>query len=301
MLALTSLPKRYIEAHGRDRVAEIIGVKTGVVAMWIARDKFPLDAVEKLLAFDPTPLHEVKPLYTNPEPGNKLLILMPCNGSPERDTMRSIMRMYDPKDMDFETIAFNNLSVVRNQLAAIWLARGHEWAFWADADSVFPCGNAAWFKQVCDLPAMPDIFAGVHTIFRLLVHKKSFVSVSYVARRKGGVPQFSGGESQRVSLKRGPRDELLPVDWCGFGGVLMNIKVLKDIIATQGEEITVKSDFLRQRFGYNYHFFSPTNPETPGDDLPLCKRAIQAGHRPHVDLAIAAGHVGSKIFNYSDL
>lgn len=297
------MPQWYLDTYGREKVAEVVGVKKAMISMWLTRKAFPTSALDKLLAFDSSPMGQVEPLYKAPELASKLAILMPSTGSPTSPTFECLMRLFDRKEMDYKRVSFNNLSVARNSLAAWWLASPCEWAFWADADMVFPCGDAKWFKDTCDLPNMPDMYAGVHTIYRMLVHKKSFVSVSYVGRRRGAPAQFSGGDSasMRQSLKRGPRNELMECDWCGFGGVLMNRKVLEDIIAQQGKEIKTNSPFLKARFGYEYSFFSPTRMDTPGDDIPFCERATRAGHKPHIDLSIFAGHVGEKVFNYDSL
>ena len=68
MIDLVNLPKKYIDKYGRGRVTEIIGQSPSMVSMWLSRKRFPVEAVQKLLDFDPEPLHAVKPLYTNPEP-----------------------------------------------------------------------------------------------------------------------------------------------------------------------------------------------------------------------------------------
>ncbi len=304
MLNLTALPQRYVEALGRDKVAEIVGEKMPTVALWISKNyAFPLRAVEALLAFDPTPLHEIKPLYETPEPGKKLMILMPCTGSPSMKSMETILRLYNPAEMVFRTVAFNNLSVARNTLAAIWLASDSPWSFWMDADMICPAGDAAWYKAATDNPKMSDVYAGLHTIYRMLVHQKPFVSVAYIGRRRGAPPQFAGGDSvaMRGDLRRGPRNELKEVAWCGFGGVLLHRKVLEGIIAKEGPSIEVKSPQLRERFHYRYAFFHPKDVDTPGDDLPFAERAGRAGYYPVIDLSVWAAHVGTKAYSYTDL
>lgn len=274
-----------------------------MVSMWLSRKKFPLDAVQKLIEFDPSPLHAVKPFYEKTELGKKMVILMPMNGPPEPEIMDAFSHLYDPKEMDFRRVGFNNLSVARNSLAGQFLKGPWDWALWWDSDTVPPYGDAEAFKKLCQNPNIPDTFAGVHSIYRMLVHKKLFVSACYIGRRKGAPPQFSTGdtESMRFVMKRGPRNELLECDWTGFGFVLTHRKIFEDIIKTQGEEIRVKNEGLRARFGYDYAFFTPTGVDIPGDDIPFCIRAAKAGHKVTMDLSVFAAHIGNHAFTYADL
>lgn len=303
MIDLVNLPKKYIDKYGRGRVTEIIGQSPSMVSMWLSRKRFPVEAVQKLLDFDPEPLHAVKPLYTNPEPGKKLVILMPLNGPPVPEVLDAFSRLYDPKEMDFRRVAFNNLSVARNALAGQFLRGPWEYAIWWDGDTIPPYGDAAAFKRLCETPNMPDVFAGVHSIYRMLVHKRPFVSAVYIGRRKGAPPQFGGGEFEttKYEVKRGPRDELRAADWSGFGFVLTHRKIFEDIIKTQGDEIRVKNEDLRSRFGYDYAFFTPTGVDIPGDDIPFCARAAKAGHQVQLDMSVFAAHIGNHAYTYQDL
>jgi len=303
VIDLVNLPKKYIDKYGRGRVTEIIGQSPSMVSMWLSRKRFPVEAVQKLLDFDPEPLHAVKPLYTNPEPGKKLVILMPLNGPPVPEVLDAFSRLYDPKEMDFRRVAFNNLSVARNALAGQFLRGPWEYAIWWDGDTIPPYGDAAAFKKLCETPNMPDVFAGVHSIYRMLVHKRPFVSAVYIGRRKGAPPQFGGGEFEttKYEVKRGPRDELRAADWSGFGFVLTHRKIFEDIIKTQGDEIRVKNEDLRSRFGYDYAFFTPTGVDIPGDDIPFCTRAAKAGHQVQLDMSVFAAHIGNHAYTYQDL
>jgi hypothetical protein len=303
VIDLVNLPQTYIDKYGRDKVTEIIGQGPSMMSMWLSRKRFPVEAVQKLLDFDPSVLHGIKPLYTNPEPGKKLVILMPLNGSPEPEVLDAFSRLYDPKEMDFRRVAFNNLSVARNALAGEFLRGPWDKAIWWDGDTIPPYGDAAAFKRLCQTPNMPDVFAGVHSIYRMLVHKQPFVSAVYVGRKKGAPAQFGGGEheSTKQMVKRGPRDELRDADWCGFGFVLTDRKIFEDIIKTQGDEIRVTNEGLRNRFGYDHAFFTPTGVNVPGDDIPFCVRAAKAGHGVKIDMSVFAAHIGNHAYTYQDL
>jgi len=304
MLDLISLPGRYLDTYGRDKVAEVVGENARIVAMWQKRSKFPLAAVNKLLAFDPAPLHELKPLYTLPEPGKKLAFLIPLSGKPEPKMFDSFAKLYDKTTMDYKRVAFNNLSVARNALAAWALRGGFPWFWWNDGDAVNQCGDAAWFKLAAEVPTMPDAFAGLNCIHRALYHKKTIVSTCYVGRADGAPPQFGGGATNemRLLVKRGPRNEVIERPWAGMGGMLTHRSVFEDIIKVMGDEIRVKPESqVATKWKYEYAFFHPLDFETCGDDVPFAKRAMRAGHKTYVDLALQSGHVGDRCYTYQDL
>lgn len=310
MFDLLKLPPYYLEKYGRDRIAELLGQKSAIVAMWEKSGKFPLDAVQKLLEHDPEPLKEVRPLYENPPQGTKLCVLMPLMGPPEPKTMDCLIRLFDRREMSFKRASFNNLSVARNSLAAWGLDNGFDEFAWLDGDMVVPCGDAATFKGHADLPNYPDIFAALHSFYRLMSHRKkagrsdaTFVSSAYVSRSKEAIPQYGVGDPSfaRMDLRRGPRDELKEVSWCGFGCVWHTRSVLEDIIRTQGSEIKMNPNGIGRRFSYSYGFFNPIDGETPSDDIPMCIRAKRAGHKIHVDMAVQAAHVGDRAYTYQDI
>ena len=304
MLDLLSLPGKYLDTYGRDKVAEVVGENARIISMWKKRGKFPVTAIQKLLDFDPSPLHAIKPLYTLPEPGKKVAFLMPLSGPPAVKTMECVLKLFDRTTMEFKRVAFNNLSVSRNALAG-WALRGpYEWFWWHDGDSVVPCGDAAWFRASADLPQLPDAFAVLNSIHRALYHKKTIVSVCYVGRSKGAPPQFGGGGTalNRALVKRGARNELIERPWAGMGGMLTHRSVFEDIIAKFGDEIRVKPDSqVAQKWNYQYAFFHPLDFETCGDDVPFATRALRAGHKTYVDLALQAGHVGDHCYTFQDL
>ncbi len=84
--------------------------------------------------------------------------------------------------------------------------------------------------------------------------------------------------------------------------MLTHRSVFEDIIKVMGDEIRVKPDSqVATKWNYEYAFFHPLDFETCGDDVPLAKRALRAGHKTYVDLALQSGHVGDRCFSYQDL
>lgn len=300
---LTTLPAFYVERYGKDKCCELVGQTSAIVGTWMARGNWPLTAVQALLTFDPAPLAEIKPLYPTTEIGAKLVILVPLSGPPAPKMMDCIIKLIDKREMDYRRYAFNCLSISRNVLAAEFLRGPWTWAWWQDADNIVPCGDGKWFREAADLPQMPDAFANLHSIHRALVHGKKIVSACYIAKRRGGPPQFAGGDTpaMRDMVKLGPRDRLIEVGWSGMGAMLTHRDVFTDIIKTQGDEIKMKPGGIGDRFGYSHAFFHPTDIESPSDDIPFARRAGIAGHKIYVDLAIQSAHVGDRAFSWQDL
>lgn len=295
MLNLTELPQQFIEKYGKEKVAEICGQTPAVISMWLSKRSFPLAAVEALLNFDPEAIHAVKPLYTNPEQSPKLAFLLPTNSGIHGHTVETILKLYNPKEMTVRRMGFNNLSFVRNSLAAWFLSQNLEWAFWLDSDMIMPAGDAKWFKDTTQL-RIPDVFAGVNSLLRMLHHKKKLIGCTYFAKREGGDAQFAGGGDLLTcnNLRNSPRDEIRAVDWIGFGGVLTHRDVFLDIIKTQGDELRERDEGVRRRFQYEYAFFD----KLPGwtEDTSFCVRAKKAGHQPYVDFSVRAAHIGEHCF-----
>ncbi len=302
MLDLNALPARYLAQYGPEKVAEICNTTTSLMGMWQKRGKFPLDAVQKLLEFDPAPLHEIKPLYENPGVPPKLVILVPTTGPVDARTMECLASLIEP-GVSLITNSFWSVDHNRNILAARFLASGADYALWCDADMILPAGNAKQFKRLSDAPYFPDVFAGINTIHRLLHHKKTLIGVAYRGRKRGASYQFGGANSIEIKqmMKRGPQQRIMEREWVGFGGMLMHRSVLDDIRKTQGDEIKVTNEAMADRLGYTHAYFAcGDTTNTAGDDIMVERRAKKAGHPVFVDLSLFASHCSGLALNYGD-
>ena len=306
MLDLMALPQRYRKAIGDEKIAEIVGETPERVGIWIMTRKFPMEAMSKLLAYDPFPIHEIRPLYETPAPGTRLAILLPTNRPICPATMDTIIPMFNVHEMQFHRESFNSLYHVRNMAAAWYLKSGCEWSWWSDDDLIHPCNDAPLFKRLLnEHTAIPvqysDAFAGANSILQLRSRGKKLIGACYFGRKQGVPGQFSGADSARLraDLRHGPRNLVLPVDWVGFGSTLVHRSVFEDIIKTQGEKIRVKNEFIRSKLGYEYSFFWPIDQDF-GDDVSFCARAREAGHQPWVDLSLMPAHVGQRAFTFAD-
>lgn len=301
MLNLLELPDKYLAKYGAAKIAEITGSTPALLGMWKKRGKFPVDALQKLLDFDPFPIAEIKPLYENPTTHPKVAVLMPVQASVHPYTMESLMGIYSPSTFKIKTHAFWSAYHARDFLAN-WFLRdsGCEIAFWVDSDMVLPHGNAERFNQMGKTPNYPVAYGGINAFNRMLFHGKSLIGVAYKGKEMGARFQFHGSDSMEMiqEVKRGPRNEVIARDWVGFGAVLMKRNVLEDIISKMGNDIRYPTEGARKRFG-EYSFFSP-HFVGAGDDVSFCARAKLSGHQPYVDMSIFAPHMGNHPFTFAD-
>src|SRR6185436_15527876 len=197
-----------------------------------------------------------------------------------------------------------------------------EWCLMCDDDNVPPFGNAALYNQFTgfDLPAK---FAGLHGIDRLLSHGKTLVGGLYRGRWPHSKSIFAEGVQLEKYVDAGPRDELRPTQWVGFGFVLIHKSVFLDIekkfprlarkpdgtgsnFFTSSEHDLVEAatlaiqeldrglDFekVRELLDNGLAVSQRMSNLGVGEDVQFCRRAAQAGHQCYVDLGCIVGHLG---------
>ncbi len=301
MIQLLTLPKYYVDKHGVEKVSEITGKAAGMVAAWAEnKTTIPMKDLQALLDFDPSPIHEIKPLYTLPDNSEKLAFMMPTSRGPHWATFLSTLATWETGKMVPLIEPGSFIVRARNRLAHRWLFHTKcPLGLWGDDDMLWPHGDAASFKSIDGNADYPDFWAGINALHRLLFQKKSLIGAAYFGRRPGASGQFGGSGDPMIDqeIRSGPRDALLKTPWVGFGFVLMQRQVMLDIIE-QGLAHEM-SDADAHYLGYKYDFFSP---QVPGEseDVAFCRLAEKAGHSTYVDLSIMAGHVGSHVFNYKN-
>ncbi len=221
----------------------------------------------------------------------------------------------------------------RNLLACEFLKTSADWMLTVDDDMILPCGNAAWFNSYTGFN-LPEKFAGLHTVNRLMSHGKTLVGGLYYGRWKHGAPVFGECKDPAVDkyARKGPHDEIRPTRWVGTGCMLIHRSVFLDIesrfphlarnkdgnfgnfftssehdiqyavsqaLGVLADEGT--SEALRvaeaTKLLSNAKALSESNSVLgTGEDVQFCVRAKQAGHQPFVDMGLVCGHQGSFVF-----
>jgi hypothetical protein len=351
---MTTLQERVcakINELGLGGASEYFGVSIPVVRSWLAGTKKPtFKAAEKVMAdeFSKAPVvaetstaavidgmiapanqsDTGRAVAANWE-GKQVILCLPWYKTVNPLTTFSIMAMLDREKMGVMMVCGDAfISHTRNRLAQLFLNNTKaEWSMWFDDDMIFPMGNAQWFAEAVGYAVSPQ-FAGLHTINRLISHKKTLVGGLYFGRTETGRPMYSEGCSNVEEAKFArscPQDTVKPTRWVATGCMLVHRSVF--------EAIDSKFPHLRQQF------FSPSehnliaqleaanktlqDTSTPaearcnnafqqllkarslvnansrvgmGEDVVFCVRAAAAGHQPHVDCGLVCGHVGYATF-----
>lgn len=256
--------------------------------------------------------------------GRNVFVALPWYKSASPLTSFSLLAMADRTRMSFG-LGFGDAFIAhsRNKLATRFLESDHEWMLMVDDDMILPFGDAAWFNGSTQLN-LPQKFASLHTLNRLLSHEKTLVGALYFARYRKGPPVFGEGKQMEELLRtRGPRDEVRPTRWVGTGVCLFHRTVFLDVERKFPDLSREANNGTGQWFSTSEHDLQKAVQEViargpdqdveealeilenarrmskihsglgMGEDVQMCVRATQAGHQPHVDLGLWCGHVGN--------
>jgi len=304
--------------------AEFFSVDSEIIVHWLSGSPLPVSALEKVwpeLKF-PTPETEKK----------KVVIAMASYKSTMPQTAFSLMTMLDKTRMAC-MLDFGDAFIAhsRNKLSDNFLRTKTDWMFMVDDDMIFPCGNASVFNHFTGLK-LPDKFAGVHAIDRLLSHGKTLIGGLYYGRWEGTQGVFAEGKEMHEYLSKQPRDEIRPTRWVGTGSMLIHRSVFLDIekkfpflgrdaegkhcnFFTSSEHdlrngaeqalqiLSDESATEEARCAHVHKLLIDLKAQTEaysrlgvGEDVVFCHRAAQSGHQPFVDFGTICGHIGTKVF-----
>lgn len=331
MSFLTNLVVQKIKSFASlEAASEFFSASEEELELWKNELQIPVSALEKV--FDPAafqvPISE-DVLYR----GKQVAVLLPWYKTTSPVTAFSIMSLLDRARMAV-MLNFGDAFIAhsRNTLAEKFLKSNLEWALTIDDDMVLPCGNAAWFNSFTSLN-LPDRFAGLHTVNRLLSHGKTLVGATYFGRWRSGHPVFAEGKQRDKELRsKGPINQVVPTKWVGTGCLLIHRRVFLDIEAefphlarndrgAQGNWFTSSEHDLREASRQALIILQDDSASESsrilkasetirkaqdksrynsglgmGEDVTFSIRAAQARHQPYVDLGLWAGHIGNSVF-----
>lgn len=220
----------------------------------------------------------------------------------------------------------------RNSCADLFLASDKEWMLTIDDDMIVPFGNAEWYNAHTRFN-FSEKFAGLNALDRLLSHGKTLVGALYFGRYPGSFPMYGEGANEQEGnyARSGPHDVCKPTRWVGTGCMLIHRSVYEDIekrfprLARDGNgkggnwfsssehSIMDWVDKTRKMLSTGpmdgtkamkaYEMLEAAHLEARsksslgmGEDVQFCIRAQEAGHQPHVDMGLIAGHIGHCVF-----
>jgi len=268
----------------------------------------------------------------------KVLLALPFYKSTNPMTALCLMRLCDSRRASV-LLNFGDafISHSRNTCADHFLASTHEWMLMVDDDMILPFSDARVYKNYTGFDWVPDEFAAMNAIDRLLSHNKTLVGGLYFGRWPGAPPVYNEGGSPKEAeyARKAPFNEIKATRWVGTGALLINRQVFLDI----EKKFPV---LARGQNGMGGHWFSPSEhalldsvtrikdmltdgPMTAdkcykalslseaaladtransslgmGEDVVFSIRARQSGHIPYVDMGCLCGHVGQKVYGPKD-
>lgn len=267
----------------------------------------------------------------------KVLIAMPWYKSASPITSFCLMNLVD-KRRTSTILNFSDAFVVhtRNTISDLFLKSDCDFLFTVDDDMVVPFGRADFHRAYMDWN-IPDPFAGLHTIDRLLSHNKTLVGGLYFGRAMNGTgkPMYIEGMTnpKEAEYARGaPYDLIKPTGGIGTGGLLIHRSVFLDIekkfpnlargadgmkgnwFTSSEHELMKDVQRIVKVLGAGpmssekcYEAYKllmeaesrarHTSNLGVGEDIMFCRRAAQAGHQCYVDMGLLYGHVGAKVYH----
>lgn len=198
----------------------------------------------------------------------KTMIAIPAMSSVLTPFVKSLVGMRLFGNVEF---AFTDSSLVydaRNQLAERAINGGFDRVLWLDTDMIF---EPDLFEHLhADLDAGREFVCGMYTTRREHIHPVVFDAITFTEQDGPQAHWFQDP----------PTDKIFEIVACGFGCVMMNTKLLKDVSEAFGRPFSPIPGF--------------------GEDLSFCMRVSQMGRRMFCDPVIKLGHVGQKTYSVEE-
>lgn len=196
----------------------------------------------------------------------KILIAVPCMDKVDTMFMSSCIGMTVTGEVEFSLVASSLIYDARNRLAEKAVKEGFDRVLWLDSDMVFE----------------PDLFMRLSA---RIDEGRDFVTGLYFTRKgelKPVIYSFCGFRENEEGVKIPtadsyrdyPRDSIFEIQAAGFGGCMMDTKLLRDIMQVYGCPFSPLIGF--------------------GEDLSFCKRAVSLGKKLYCDSSIKLGHIALK-------
>lgn len=277
----------------------------------------------------------VEPRMTvNPaQMSKKVFLALPWQKNTNPITAFSMANLLDRRRMT-ACLNFGDAFVAhsRNTCADLFLKSQADYMLMLDDDVVLP-GHAAWFNAFTGFN-LPEKFASMNVLDRLLSHNKSLIGGLYFGKHKHGKPMYGEGvgiTSEEDYARTAPLDCIKPTAWVATGCLLIHRDVFRDI-ATRWPRLAPNAAGERSQFFTSsedaaldaiedclticnrgkldgaaaMQVFTRLEaakqeikvgyPLGIGEDVSFCTRAKKVGHTSYVDLGLVLGHIGTEIY-----
>ena len=195
----------------------------------------------------------------------RILIAIPCYQNCEIETMESIRALETPKNVKLD-LAFQRGYVVdasRNMLVEKSLIQNYDYTFFVDSDMLLP----------------------PNTLIKLLKAEKDIICGWYIKKRPDTfIPELfrrNDGTNAWENIVTVPENQIISIDGCGFGCVLIKNEVFRNI-----QEID----------GPNWFQYIKRKDWVCSEDLVFCMKAAARNFSVFCDTGIRCGHIGKMIY-----
>ena len=263
----------------------------------------------------------------------KVFLALPWQKNTNPITAFSMANLLDRRRMT-ACLNFGDAFVAhsRNTCADLFLKSPAEYMLMLDDDVVLP-GHAGWYNAFTGFN-LPEKFAGMNVLDRLLSHNKKLIGGLYFGKHKHGKPMYGEGvgyKNEEDYARTAPLDLIKPTAWVATGCLLIHRDVFRDIMSrwprlapnAQGERsnfFTSSEDAALDAIEDCIGLLSGNKlsgetalkvltrleaakqeirigyPLGIGEDVSFCTRAKKVGHTPYVDLGLVLGHIGTEIY-----
>lgn len=200
----------------------------------------------------------------------RTLVAVPCMDMMHTRFVSSLLSL---KMSGGDEVRFGASSLVydtRNQLTTYAIENGFDRILWVDSDMTFGPEILAYLNE--------DLDKGCGIVSGLCFKRKP--PCTPVIYDKCGFDQLENGKLDMVYrvYTEYPQDCLFEVAACGFGCVMVDVAVAKDMVSKAGSML-----------------FTPMAGF--GEDLSFCLRARMAEHKIWCDSRVKLGHIGEMVFD----
>lgn len=206
----------------------------------------------------------------------KTMIAIPCMDMIHTDTVISLTGLRISGEAKFAYSVSSLVYDSRNSLARKAIVEGFDRVLWLDSDMTFEPDFLQRLNKDLDE-------TGADMVSALYVTRKGAIKPVIFNKCGYDQTQTSAGREVRPYAETYydyPRDSLFEVEAVGFGGVLMNVSLLKDVEREYGLPFAPMMGF--------------------GEDISFCLRVRDMGKKIFCDSRIKMGHVGNHTFTEDD-
>ena len=202
----------------------------------------------------------------------RILVAVPCMDMMHTQFVHSLLTLHMTDEYEVRFGASSLIYDTRNQLLVYALENGFDRVLWFDSDMKFGPETLTYLNE--DMEKGFGIVSGLY-FKRKPPHSPVIFKQCEIVKLEDGMLDPTSEPYDDY-----PDDCLFEIAACGFGCVMMDMTVAKDIVDQYGRML-----------------FMPVAGF--GEDLSFCMRARMAGHKIWCDSRVKLGHVGEMVFDES--